>query len=251
MVLETLIHSQMRVKDLEIGEWYTSPSSLNDNILGIKVMSTYKTSLTYQEVINKKLGYYKRSDIGAKDLPEAVFIQTPVEDLKNYLPKDHPDYLALSTDPIFEEFPTRGYCMYDDIIYKYLENCGYRMVTPTSNSGTPKRYLGWNEKRIMAAQNSPYGSYDSYPVNQLKQIINLSLKIKSNGDKKSNINEVQRSTTKVSRSDRSGTVRVANRRCTRAAGSRPQGNVTQVKVRKTRVIMSKIRGSIRFSSDFC
>ena len=68
---------------------------------------------------------------------------------------------------------------------------------------------------------------------------------------KSNINEIQRSTTKVSRSDRSGTARVANRRCTRAAGSRPQGNVTQVKVRKTRVIMSKIRGSIRFSSDFC
>lgn len=241
----------MRVKGLEIGKWYTSPSSLSDNILGVKVMSTYKTSLTYQEVISKKLGYYKRSDIGTKDLPEAVFIQTPVEDLKNYLPKDHPDYLALSTDPIFEEFPTRGYCLYDAIIYKYLENCGYRMVTPTSNYGTPKRYLGWNEKRIMAAQNFPYGSYDSYPVNQLKQIINLSLKIKSNGDKKSNINEVQRSTTKVSRSDRSGTVRVANRRCTRAAGSRPQGNVTQVKVRKTRVIMSKIRGSIRFSSDFC
>ena len=251
MVLETLIHSQMRVKDLEIGEWYTSPSSLKDDILGIKVMSTYKTSLTYQEFISKKLGYYKRSDIGAKDLPEAVFIQTPVEDLKNYLPKDHPDYLALSTDPIFEEFPTRGYCMYDDIIYKYLENCGYRMVTPTSNSGIPHRYMGWNEKRIIGTQNSPYSSYDPYSVNQLKQIINPSLKIKNNGDKKSNINKVQRSTTKVSRSDRSGTARVANRRCTRAAGSRPQGNVTQVKVRKTRVIMSKIRGSIRFSSDFC
>lgn len=92
----------MRVKDLELGEWYTSPSSLSDNILGVKVMSTYKTSLTYQEVISKKLGYYKRSDIGTKDLPEAVFIQTPVEDLKNYLPKDHPDYLALSTDPILK-----------------------------------------------------------------------------------------------------------------------------------------------------
>lgn len=241
----------MRVKDLELGEWYTSPSSLSDNILGVKVMSTYKTSLTYQEVISKKLGYYKRSDIGTKDLPEAVFIQTPVEDLKNYLPKDHPDYLALSTDPIFEEFPTRGYCMYDNIIYKYLENCGYRMVTPTSNSGIPHRYMGWNERRIIATQNSPYSSYDPYSVNQLKQIINPSLKIKNNGDKKSNINEIQRSTTKVSRSDRSGTARVANRRCTRAAGSRPQGNVTQVKVRKTRVIMSKIRGSIRFSSDFC
>ena len=88
----------MRVKDLKIGEWYTSPSN---NILGVKVMSTYKTSLTYQEVITNKLGYYKRSDIGTRDLPEAVFIQTPVEDLKNYLPKDHPDYLALSTDPIF------------------------------------------------------------------------------------------------------------------------------------------------------
>ena len=238
----------MRVKDLKIGEWYTSPSN---NILGVKVMSTYKTSLTYQEVINKKLGYYKRSDIGTRDLPEAVFIQTPVEDLKNYLPKDHPDYLALSTDPIFEEFPTRGYCMYDDIIYKYLENCGYRMVTPTSNSGIPHRYMSWHEKRIIATQNSPYTSYDEYPVNQLKQIINLSLETKNNGDKKSNNNKVQRFTTKVSRSDRSGTARVANRRCTRAAGSRPQGNVTQVKVRKTRVIMSKIRGSIRFSSDFC
>ena len=77
----------MRVKDLEIGEWYTSPSSLSDNILGIKVMSTYKTSLTYQEVINKKLGYYKRSDIGNKDLPEAVFIQTPVEYLKTICQK--------------------------------------------------------------------------------------------------------------------------------------------------------------------
>ena len=241
----------MRVKDLEIGKWYTSPSNSHDNILGIKVISTYKTNLVYQEIIDKKLGYYKTSDINTRGWPETVFIQTPVEDLKNYLPKDHPDYLALSTDPIFEEFPTRGCCMYDDIIYKYLENCGYRMVTPTSNSGTPKRYLGWNEKRIMATHFSAYGSYDSYPVNQLKQIINLSLKIKSNGDKKSNINEIQRSTTKVSRSDRSGTARVANRRCTRAAGSRPQGNVTQVKVRKTRVIMSKIRGSIRFSSDFC
>ena len=241
----------MRVKDLEIGKWYTSHSILHDNILGIKVISTYKTSLAYQEFINKKLGYYKKSDIVTRDWPEAVFIQTPVEDLKNYLPKDHPDYLALSTDPIFEEFPTKGYCMYDDTIYKYLENCGYHMVTPTSNSGTPKRYLGWNEKRRMAAQDFPYVSYDSFPVNQLKQIINLSLEIKNNDDKKSNINEVQRSTTKVSRSDRSGTARMANRRCTRAAGSRPQGNVTQVKVRKTRVVMSKIRGSIRFSSNFC
>ena len=241
----------MRVKDLEIGKWYTSPSNSHGNILGIKVISTYKTNLVYQEIIDKKLGYYKRSDINTRDWPEAVFIQTPVEDLKNYLPKDHPDYLTLSTDPIFEEFPTRGYCMYDDIIYKYLENCGYRMVTKTSNPGIPHRYLGWNEKRIMATQKSPYSSYDPYSVNQLKQIINPSLKIKNNGDKKSNINEIQRSTTKVSRSDRSGTARVANRRCTRAAGSRPQGNVTQVKVRKTRVIMSKIRGSIRFSSDFC
>ena len=241
----------MRVKDLEIGKWYTSPSNSHDNILGIKVISTYKTNLVYQEIIDKKLGYYKTSDINTRGWPEAVFIQTPVEDLKNYLPKDHPDYLALSTDPIFEEFPTRGYCMYDNIIYKYLENCGYRMVTPTLNSETFKRYISWNEKHIIPTQNAPDSSYVEYTIKQLTQIINSSLKIKNNGDKKSNINEVQRSTTKVSRSNRSGTVRVANRGCTRAAGSRPQGNVTQVKVRKTRVVMSKIRGSIRFSSDFC
>ena len=50
----------MRVKDLVIGKWYTSPSSFNDNILGIKIISTYRTNLAYQEVINKKLGYYKK-----------------------------------------------------------------------------------------------------------------------------------------------------------------------------------------------